>query len=193
MQVIINLEDKEIRTYLEDILSDFRVYSTSYLEVIAVKYKDAVVISDNVDNIKALSEQGIKCLAISKNPNFMEAQYFLNANAKGYANARMQKIHFSDAINCINNGGVWILPDIIDNMVKLINQSYKNDDSNLFDILNDREKIVANYIKDGLSNLQIAEILQLSERTIKTITSSIYQKLGVKNRIQFIMAVKNIE
>lgn len=192
MQVIINLEDKEIRTYLEDILSDFRIYSTSYLEVIAIKYKDAVVISDNVDNIKALSEQGIKCLAISKNPNFMQSQVFLNAGAKGYANARMQKIHFSDAINCINNGGVWILPDIINNMISLINENYKNENNDLLELLSDREKLVANYIKDGLSNLQIAEILQLSERTIKLISSSIYQKLDVKNRIQLVILLKDI-
>ena len=193
MQVIINTDDKEIKTYLEDILSDFSVYSTNYVEVIIVKYKDAIIISDNIDNIKFLSEQGIKCLAISKNPNFIEAQQYLNAKARGYANARMQYIHFIDAINCINNSGIWILPDIIDNMIKLINQSYKADDNNLYELLNDREKIVANYIKDGLSNLQIADILQLSERTIKTVTSNIYQKIGVKNRIQFIMAIKNIK
>lgn len=194
MQIIINVEDKELRTYLEEILNDFNVYSTNYLDVIIAKYKDAnVIICDNIDSIKELSKYNFKCLAISKNPNFIESQAFLNGNAKGYANARMQKIHFIDAINCISNGGIWLLPDIINNMISLINQSYKQDNNDLYELLTDREKVVANYIKDGLNNAQIANILQLSERTIKAITSTIYQKVGVKNRIQFVMALKNID
>lgn len=193
MQIIINITDKELNTYLEDILSDYNVYATNYLNVILAKYKDAnVIISDDLDNVKELAKNNFKCLAISKNPNFIEAQNFLNADAKGYANARMQKVHFIDAINCINNGGVWLLPDIISNMINLINQSYKQDNNDLFELLNEREKIVANYIKDGLSNAQIGEILQLSERTIKATSSTIYQKLGVKNRIQLVMTLKNI-
>lgn len=193
MKIAINIKDKEIKNYLEEILGDFNVYFTEYNSVIINKFKIVdVVICNNINDLEELTKNNFKCLVLSKNPNFVEAHKFLNAGAKGYANARMQKIHFIDAINCIKNGGVWLLPDIVANMINLINQSYKNDDTSLFDILDEREKIVANYIKDGLSNASIAEMLNLSERTIKSISSNIYQKLGVKNRIQLVMALKNI-
>ncbi|WP_267523678.1 response regulator transcription factor [Campylobacter sp. MG1] len=193
MKIAINIKDREIKNYLEEILSDFNIYFTEYNGVIINKFKSIdVVICDNIDDLEELALNNFKCLVLSKNPNFVEAHNFLNKGARGYANARMQKIHFVDAINCIKNGGVWLLPDIVANMVNLINQSYKQDNFAIFNVLDEREKIVANYIKDGLSNSSIAEMLNLSERTIKSISSSIYQKVGVKNRIQLVMALKNI-
>jgi DNA-binding NarL/FixJ family response regulator len=48
--------------------------------------------------------------------------------------------------------------------------------------ITDREWQVLKYIAQGLKNQQIAEMLYLSEGTIKNYISSIYSKLNVRNR-----------
>ena len=47
-----------------------------------------------------------------------------------------------------------------------------------------REQEVFRLVQAGNSNLRIADDLQLSEHTVKTHVSSLYRKLGVRNRIE---------
>lgn len=53
-------------------------------------------------------------------------------------------------------------------------------------MLTNAEKEVANYVKAGLSNKEIAERLFVSEKTIKFHTTNIYKKSGVTSRSQLI-------
>lgn len=49
-----------------------------------------------------------------------------------------------------------------------------------------REKILINFIMDGLSNREIAKRLSLAEITIKKALSKIYQRFNVKNRTELV-------
>lgn len=53
--------------------------------------------------------------------------------------------------------------------------------------LSEREIHVLNWIKDGKSNRQIAEILDLSEKTVEGYISSIQNKLGASNRVSAVV------
>lgn len=53
--------------------------------------------------------------------------------------------------------------------------------------LTKRETQVYTLIKEGLSNIDIAQNLGLSVNTIKTHVKNIYKKLNVKNRIHAIL------
>lgn len=46
-----------------------------------------------------------------------------------------------------------------------------------------REKEVAQYIKKGLSNNEIAKLLGISSHTVKAHTINLFKKMGAKNRI----------
>lgn len=46
---------------------------------------------------------------------------------------------------------------------------------------------VAHYLCLGLKNLEIARHLYISEKTVKNHLSSIYRKLGVRNRIEAVL------
>jgi LuxR family maltose regulon positive regulatory protein len=51
-------------------------------------------------------------------------------------------------------------------------------------ILTERELSVISYVAQGLINSEIAEKLHISVHTVKAHLEAIYDKLGVKNRVQ---------
>ena len=58
--------------------------------------------------------------------------------------------------------------------------------------LTNREKEVLNYLVQGLTNLEIAKILNISLNTVKAHISAIFEKLSTKNRIETaVYAIKN--
>ena len=50
--------------------------------------------------------------------------------------------------------------------------------------LTEREKNVLHYLALGLKNEEIAKKLHISVHTVKAHLEAIYEKLGVKNRVQ---------
>ena len=59
-----------------------------------------------------------------------------------------------------------------------------------FSELSDRERQVITLLCDGLSNRQIADKLGVTEGTIKFHLHAIYEKLGVRSRIELMIALK---
>ena len=57
--------------------------------------------------------------------------------------------------------------------------------------LTTREKEIANLIAQGQSNLEIAANLEIAERTVKAHVSSIFQKLGLRDRLQLALLVRD--
>ncbi len=54
-------------------------------------------------------------------------------------------------------------------------------------ILTEREQNVLFYVSQGLINSEIAEKLHISVHTVKAHLEAIYDKFGVKNRVQAVV------
>ena len=52
--------------------------------------------------------------------------------------------------------------------------------------------MVAEQVAHGASNREIAEALEITERTVKAHLSAIFEKLGVRDRVQLALAMNNI-
>ena len=59
-----------------------------------------------------------------------------------------------------------------------------------FDDLTKRERQVAQSVSNGLSNREIAARLNISERTVKARLTAVFQKLGVRDRVQLALLMR---
>jgi two-component system nitrate/nitrite response regulator NarL len=55
-----------------------------------------------------------------------------------------------------------------------------------------REQMVAEQIATGATNREISERLEITERTVKAHLSAIFEKLGVRDRVQLALAMNNV-
>ena len=60
---------------------------------------------------------------------------------------------------------------------------------NLLNTLSKREQEVALFVAKGMSNQEVADKMYVSLRTIKAHLSSIYEKTGVRNRLELGLAL----
>ena len=154
--------------------------------------KDNIVIintSVNLDKeeetIEILLENGNKILILESTPKLINAQNWLLLGVHGYGNSMMNDIYLKSAIQTINNGLTWLIPDITMEILSKLN----SDSLNQKDVLNQLSKAeqqVAILLKDGLSNTKISEELKLSINTVKSHIKNIYLKLDVKDRFSFV-------
>lgn len=94
-----------------------------------------------------------------------------------------------DTIHRVMNGEVVIHPRVAKRLVKEIN---RNDQKQDIVKLTRREKDVLNYLVKGSSNRDMAQSMFISEKTVKNHLTSIFRKLGVKDRTQAaVYALKN--
>lgn len=142
-----------------------------------------------------LAQNGeLKILMVDNEPKFNDGKILLGFGVKGYANAHMQEVHFSDAFKAINDGNVWLYPEFIQQMIAEVTSSTKievKSNSQTFDALSSREKEIAQMIYNGLTNKDISDKTGITLRTVKAHTTSIYNKVGAKDRIGLVLFMKN--
>ncbi|MET4694879.1 response regulator transcription factor [Endozoicomonas lisbonensis] len=94
-----------------------------------------------------------------------------------------------EAIGRILDGEVW-LPG---NMAGIATQQETPDIEQKLASLTPQQFRVLGMISEGLLNKQIAYDLEVSEATIKAHVTAIFKKLGVRNRTQAVIAMKELE
>lgn len=203
MQILLISTKKQILKHLNEILDnqakECKDMSMLDLAILKAAKDNAIVCMDvsnigneAVDIVRHYLNQypSLRILALSQNPNLMEGSKLLEVGVKGYVNSRLYDIHLKDAIKTIYDGNVWVYPEFIYSMVKMVSKNTNSQKASL-DILTPKEQDVAKLVLDGLSNKQIAQITGVSERTVKAHISSIYSKFNVKDRIGFVIAMED--
>jgi len=126
----------------------------------------------------------IKLMLIASRLDVSEAVEYLKDGVKGYGSSYMQPVHMQQAVHVICEGNIWIYPELA---VYMIQQTpvNKNEVDALKD-MNDREKEIINYVCQGIRNKEIAQMLSLSEVSVKKALTQIYHKLHIKDRVEMI-------
>ena len=112
----------------------------------------------------------------------------LEAGAAGYLLKESSGEELIDAIRQVMTGEPVLHPKI---MKKVLNRLRSPSEDlpvqSLGEVLSDREKEVLRLAAKGMSNMEIADSLTLSVRTVQTHLRSIFNKLGVGSRSEAIV------
>jgi DNA-binding NarL/FixJ family response regulator len=176
---------------MKNSLIDYDLKNIENREELLTLKENLIIINTSVnldkeeETIEMLLENGNKILILESTPKLINAQNWLLLGVHGYGNSMMNDIYLKSAIQTINNGLTWLIPDITMEILSKLN----SDSLNQKDVLNQLSKAeqqVAILLKDGLSNTKISEELKLSINTVKSHIKNIYLKLEVKDRFSFI-------
>lgn len=126
-----------------------------------------------------------KLMVLSRTPDFIQSQDFLQKGAMGYGNAMMHETYLLSSFQTLEEGNVWLHPPFLTQLILQVREgnNRKEVSSHVLDALSVREKEVALLLGDGKSHFEISVLLDITVRTVKAHATSIYSKLGVKDRL----------
>ena len=120
----------------------------------------------------------------------------LSAGAAGCCNTHAAPEVLKQVAIVVGNGGLWVGQSLLQRLVgstaRILGQragEARHDD--WVALLSEREIQVARQVASGASNREIASQLSISERTVKAHLTSIFEKLGLRDRLQLSLKINN--
>jgi len=141
--------------------------------------------------------QNAKIIVLANVPNQAEALYALSLGAVGYSHAYAPASLLQEIKTVISHGGLWLGNELLQKLIEVSTKLTTTQADYVDDLLaqlTKREKEVAIEAAKGLSNKEIARILDITERTVKAHLASIFETLKAKDRLQLaLMLNKNFK
>lgn len=140
-----------------------------------------------LDILKTLKDMDLKTKAImltvaSDRKTLLECIQF---GAEGYILKDSDTVDIVSAVREVNRGESFIDKRLVKLLVETFTDHKEEKALNeKFGELTEREIDVLRSISEGLTNKEVAQKLFLSEKTVKNYASSVFRKLGVKDRVQ---------
>lgn len=169
---------------------------------LALQYVPDVIITDlkmpgtdGVEAIKAIRQAGLpsRCLALST----FDADFFiieaLEAGASGYINKNAQKGEIVEAVKTVFEHKPYLCSTTSPRFAIRISKSSFNPFGQVsYNLYSPADKKMIVMICEGKTSEDIGKELFMSPRTVEGHRQRIFQKAGVKNKIQFVIyAIKN--
>lgn len=129
---------------------------------------------------------------------FSEEENILNAakgGARGYLLKGASSSTLLQAIKTVHAGGVWIDKEVpaAEAFEEIVRQSAKRPEpvNETIKSLTKRELEILRLVAEGLSNDEIGKRVFISEKTVKTHLTNIFDKLKVNNRFKAALMIMN--
>lgn len=140
--------------------------------------------------------KGAKIVVLANAPVHAEALQSLRLGALGYCHAYSASEVLKEVKAVIEHGGIWLgnelLRRLIDVTVNLVGNQPAQVDA-LLAQLTARQQEVALEAAKGLSNKEIARVLNIAERTVKAHLAATFETLKVKDRLQLALMLNSRE
>lgn len=112
-----------------------------------------------------------------------EVMEAMRLGAKGVVLKEMAPSLLVQCIRKVASGGLWLEKEAVGRALeKMLQQEQSREEAR--EVLTPREIEITRMIARGLGNREIGEKLFISEGTVKTHLHTIYEKLGIKSRLQ---------
>ncbi|WP_164112108.1 MULTISPECIES: response regulator transcription factor [Sphingobacterium] len=149
---------------------------------------------DGIQLIEKLVEQypNVKVIVLSMLNNTQNVSQAFEKGAKGYLVKNVSYDELLFAINHISNGGRYLCEELAMLLLERVMAqesgfaSYEKDTSTTDVELSERELEVLQLISEGYTNVEIADKLFLSKRTVEGHRQNLIEKAGVKNSASLI-------
>lgn len=135
-----------------------------------------------------------KYVVLTKLPTLDDALICLQHGACGYVNANAGPNILKQISQTVIEGGVWLGQDLMQVLIGLVQVNNTPQPEAVFQwrpLVSKREAEIIDYVNSGCSNKRIAIELDISERTVKAHLTSIFEKIGVKDRLQLALKTNN--
>ncbi len=136
---------------------------------------------NGINALRTIKSQfpGTKMLIFSCHPEEMYAISAIKAGASGYLAKTVSTDVLQQAIQQVARGGIYLNKNITDRINSGVNHS--NGLISKFKKLSTREAEVLNMLATGKRNKEIAEVLDINEKTVSTYKTRLLKKLKVDN------------
>jgi len=133
-------------------------------------------------------------VAMTASPTEVDAFALLQAGARGYCHIESAVEQLREIALAVEHGGLWMPPALMQRLLNVSARRAPDAGGVAADPgrLTSRERMVAQAVARGASNREIAEQLQVSERTVKAHLTAIFDKLGLRDRVQLALAMHEI-
>lgn len=163
--------------------------TTYWLDFSTLEFHEALGLIDRVISV----DESIPIVCMVPFPKDDEAFALLARGARGYCHVAAAASQVRLVANTVRNGGFWLpatlMRRFMDSAGGLVSHGSTRT-AGFWDTLTKREIEVAKSVADGCSNREIAERLNISERTVKARLTSIFQKLDVRDRVQLALLMR---
>jgi len=128
---------------------------------------------------------GRRIVVMTNDMNANEAMWVMQLGAAGYCHYLAASEQLQEIASVVDHGGLWVGADLLQKLLTF-DFGQQNDVVEIegFDLLTAREQMVAEEAAKGETNKEIAERLEITERTVKAHMSVIFEKLQVRDRVQ---------
>ena len=153
----------------------------------------------NMNGIEAtkqirLANKDVKIIILTSHNDENEVLNSLKAGANAYCSKEINPKRLIDVVQSVADGAAWFDPSIAQIVLRATSNSaaYETADSRKDYDLTARESQILKLMTEGYSNLEIAQMLDISINTTKAHVANILQKLEVDDRLQAALkALKN--
>jgi len=189
-----DFKTKEDKTIISDNFFDFNIKELKNEDIIILdidQFENNEAILDFFNNIP----KNLKVVALIEDARLAQGAYLIKKGFKSYISKKINKITLSKVLDTIKDGNVWVYPDLMNYIIKHISLNNEIDDTNkveeILKQLTEKEQIVAKNIAEGLSNKEIANVMDIQLVTVKKHISSIFSKLKIKDRVALAILMQN--
>lgn len=151
--------------------------------------------ADWPDQVRALARgaSAPAVVVVSAVPYGAEGLRAIDAGAKGYCNEQALPELLQEVARVVAMGGLWVGPELVERLVAATRSVL--DRVNLpstqppldLSALSPREMAVVREVVAGAANKVVAKRLDISERTVKAHLGSVFEKLGLSDRMQLVV------
>jgi two-component system nitrate/nitrite response regulator NarL len=141
---------------------------------------------------------GCRVVVLSNIPSDDEAMAALGAGAQGYCNAYAAPEVLREVAEVARRGGLWVGETLLSRLLSGLSQRFLADRpaevaNGPLTRLSAREREIARRVAHGESNKEIARGLKIAERTVKAHLTVVFEKLGVRDRLQLALACSTLK